>query len=166
MVSENGNPGSNHPLTSVRRLHKEEILFKEGDQSDSLYLTQSGQISIRRMRGLQMIEIARLHEGEVLGELSFFDRAPRSATAVAIKDVTILEIPFEGLDRIYEKVPDYMKAIITAVVQRLRKANDTIRQARGESNHGNDAPLSSPSVKDAEAPRAADAPKPGDRPKN
>ena len=83
MVSENGNPGSNHPLTSVRRLHKEEILFKEGDQSDSLYLTQSGQISIRRMRGLQMIEIARLHEGEVLGELSFFDRAPRSATAVA-----------------------------------------------------------------------------------
>jgi len=138
-----GNQGS-HPPTATRHLGAGEILFREGDKSECMYLIQSGQVSVRRMRGLKMIEIARLQQGEVLGELSFFDRAPRSATAVAHNDVTILEIPFEGLDRVYNQVPQYMKSIITGVVNRLRKANDTIRALKNEDNHGNEAPATNP----------------------
>lgn len=66
--------------------------------------------------------------GQVIGELSFFDRQPRSATGVAIVDVEAMEISFESLEKIYATVPDYMKTIMAAMADRLRKANETIQQ--------------------------------------
>ena len=47
---------------------------------------------------------------------------------MAVTEVEILEIPFLSLDPIYSKVPEYLKTIIVAMAERLRKANDTIRR--------------------------------------
>jgi CRP-like cAMP-binding protein len=63
-----------------------------------------------------------------LGELSFFDRQPRSAAAVALTEVEVLEIGFDQLDKVYQLVPDYMKTIMASVADRLRKANETIKR--------------------------------------
>ncbi len=94
----------------------------------SIFLVRSGAISIRKRKGSEFVEMARIHPKEIIGELSFFDRQPRSASAVAMTSVELVEIPFEALDKIYESVPPYMKAIIATLADRLRKANDTIRK--------------------------------------
>jgi CRP-like cAMP-binding protein len=85
------------------------------------------------MKGKNFVEVAKCLPGEVLGELSFFDRLPRSATAVAIMEVEIVEIPFESMDKIYQSIPDYMKTIVAALADRLRKANETIRLLQKDS---------------------------------
>lgn len=105
-----------------------QTLFKEGDSSRSMYLIKKGSVSVRKMKGTAFVEIARIYHNEVLGELSFFDRRPRSATAVATSDVEALEIEFASLDKSYDKVPEYIKSIIVCVAERLRKANETIRR--------------------------------------
>ena len=105
-----------------------QYVFREGDKPTSIFLLRKGIISIRRMKDGGAIEIARLQQGEVLGEMSFFDRQPRSAAAMALTDVELMEIDFEALDKIYLGVPDYMKTIIASIVDRVRKANDTIRR--------------------------------------
>jgi CRP-like cAMP-binding protein len=99
-----------------------------------MYLIQQGVISVRKYKGSDFVEVGRIHSNEVLGELSFFDRLPRSASAIAVSDVEAIEVQFESLDKIYAGVPDYMKRIISSVADRLRKANDTIRrlQKRGD----------------------------------
>lgn len=93
-----------------------------------MYLVRKGTVSIRKMKGPAYVEIARIYSNEVLGELSFFDRMPRSAAAIALTEVEALEIGFDSLDKIYTGVPDYMKTIIASVADRLRKANDQIRR--------------------------------------
>lgn len=93
-----------------------------------MYLIKKGSVGIRKIKGAAYVEIAKLYSNEVLGELSFFDRLPRSASAVALSDVEVMEIKFDSLDKVYSNVPDYMKAIIACVADRLRKANDTIRR--------------------------------------
>lgn len=93
-----------------------------------MFLVKKGTVGIRKMKGPAHVEIARIYSNEVLGELSFFDRMPRSASAVALTEVEVLEIRFDSLDKIYTGVPDYMKTIIASVADRLRKANDTIRR--------------------------------------
>ncbi|MEK6705783.1 MAG: cyclic nucleotide-binding domain-containing protein [Candidatus Poribacteria bacterium] len=103
-------------------------LFHEDEPSDCIYLIKKGTVSIRKMKGSAYIEIGRLYSNEVLGELSFFDRQPRSAAAVALTEVETIEIKFQALDKIYDKVPDYMKTIISCVAERLRKANETIKR--------------------------------------
>ncbi len=114
--------------TSPKYFRPGQYLFHEGDPSKCMYLIKKGSVSIRKMKGTAFIEIARVYSNEVIGELSFFDRHPRSAAAVALTEVEVLEIDFVSLDKIYENVPEYLKTIIASTAERLRKANDTIRR--------------------------------------
>lgn len=108
-------------------------LFREGEHSRSLYLIQKGSVGIRKAKGSAFIELARLYSNEVVGELSFFDRLPRSASALALTEVEALEINFDALDKIYENVPAYLKTIMASVADRLRKADDQIRRLQKET---------------------------------
>ncbi len=105
-----------------------QVLFREGAPSNCMYLIKKGTVSVRKVKGSAFVEIARIYANEVLGELSFFDRLPRSASATAMTEVEALEISFESLDKTYVNVPEYLRTIIAAVAERLRKANDMIRR--------------------------------------
>jgi CRP-like cAMP-binding protein len=105
-----------------------QALFKEGENPRSIFLIKKGTVAIRKMKGPDQIELARIYSNEVLGELSFFDHSPRSASAIALTEVEVLEIPFESLEKIYESVPPYLKTIVAAMAERLRRSGDTIRR--------------------------------------
>ena len=116
-----------------KKFKKGEYLFREGLPSDCMYIVQEGTISVRKSKNKSFIELSRIHSKEVLGELSFFDRRPRSASAIAITDVEVLCIDFASLDKVYTKVPPYIKTIMAAVAERLRKANNTIRRLQDQA---------------------------------
>ncbi len=109
-----------------------QYLFREGEVSNAIYLIKKGTVAIRKRKGTAYVELGRLYSNEVLGELSFFDREPRSAGAVALTEVEVTMIPFDSLDQIYAKVPDYLKTIIASVANRLRRANELIRSLQRE----------------------------------
>lgn len=102
-------------------------LFSEGDHSNSIFIIKKGAVSIRKIKNNAFVEVAKLQTNEVIGELSFFDRLPRSATAVALIETEVTEIPFEAMEKIYAAIPDYMKTIVAALAERLRQANEQIR---------------------------------------
>jgi CRP/FNR family transcriptional regulator, cyclic AMP receptor protein len=103
-----------------------QYLFKEGEPSQCMFLIKKGTVAIRKMKGPAYVELGRLYSNEVLGELSFFDRQPRSAAAIALTEVEVLVIKFDALDKIWVGVPDYLKTIMASVADRLRKANNMI----------------------------------------
>ena len=112
-----------------------QYLFREGEPSRCMFLIRKGTVSVRKVKGAAYVEVGRAYSNEVLGELSFFDRLPRSAAAVALTEVEVLEISFDSLDKIYVGVPDYLKTIIACVADRLRKANDTIKRLQKNVVH-------------------------------
>lgn len=122
---------SNQTPTS-RLLRPGQFLFRESEASHSVYLIKKGTISIRKAKKNGQVEIARIYANEILGELSFFDRCPRSAAAVALTEVEALEIPFQSLDKIFASVPVYFKSIMASVSERLRKADELIRRLQTE----------------------------------
>src|SRR5690349_15534140 len=97
---------------SIKSFRANQFLFREGDTAGSLFVVKSGTISIRKRKGSGFIELSRAFENEVVGELSFFDQQPRSAAAMALTEVEVLEITFDGLASVYEAVPDYFKTMI------------------------------------------------------
>ncbi len=125
---------------TIRTYRTGQSLFKEGENSGSMFLIKKGSVSVRKMKGSAFVEIARLYPNEVIGELSFFDRQPRSASAVATNEVEALEIDFASLDKVYTAVPDYIKSIMNCVADRLRKANETIRRLQKNVVQGDEAP--------------------------
>jgi CRP/FNR family cyclic AMP-dependent transcriptional regulator len=115
-------------MSVVARIYKpDEVLFSEGEPSHSIFIIKKGAVSIRKMREKDFVEVGKLLTGAVIGELSFFDRLPRSATAVAVIEVEVLEIPFSSMEKIYNSIPDYMKTIVASMAERLRNANEQLR---------------------------------------
>ncbi len=70
-----------------------EIIFREGDPGQVLYLIKSGQVRIfvNGLDGSETSVILFGRPGDIFGELAVIDGLPRSATAVALGD-TILYI--------------------------------------------------------------------------
>ena len=116
-------------MSSIPKKYKAgEYLFHDGDASNCMFLVSKGTVSIRKGADNVSIEISKIYTNEVIGELSFFDRRPRSASAMALTDVEVVEIPFESLDVMYHKVPPYLKTIMASVAERFRKSNEMIRK--------------------------------------
>ena len=107
-----------------------EPLFKEGSDSSSLFLVKVGRISIRKAVDAGFIEIAQIGPHQIIGEIGFFDRRPRSADAVALTYCEVVEIPYESLAPMFDPSPDYIKRIMTGLATRLRDADEVIRELK------------------------------------
>lgn len=74
-----------------RILETGEILIHEGEEIQALYMVLSGCLSVS-IKPLEDEELARIHPGEVVGEISFIDNRPTVATVKALEESVVLEI--------------------------------------------------------------------------
>jgi CRP/FNR family transcriptional regulator, cyclic AMP receptor protein len=112
---------------TTSRLDRGNILFREGDQGDRLYVIGEGKIKL----GLTSADgrenlLAILGPGEMFGELSLFDPGPRTATATAIAETQLLALGHEDLDSFLLGRPAVAANLLTALARRLRRANETL----------------------------------------
>jgi CRP-like cAMP-binding protein len=111
------------------KLAKNDILFREGDSSESMYLIKSGRIAIIRSNAAKDKEVIlseKVH-GELLGEMAFFDGLARSAGAKAMVPSEVIELPFKALQDQFQLSPSWLKVMVKTMVTQLRKANVRIR---------------------------------------
>jgi CRP-like cAMP-binding protein len=81
-----------------RRFGAGEFICREGDPGQEAYVIHSGAIEVkRRINGTDKV-LARLGEGELVGEMALFRKAPRSADMVAAIDTELLVITYERLE--------------------------------------------------------------------
>ena len=108
-------------------LARGESLFQEGDLGDSLYVVLRGKVKLGRTSGDGRENlVAVLGPGEMFGELSLFDPGPRSATATALVDSTLLGLNQEELSPWLATRPDVARALLRAIARRLRRTNDSM----------------------------------------
>lgn len=116
-----------------RKLKKGELLFNEGDISKSMYFVQTGTIRLFKKKGNASIELGMIHKGEVIGEMGFLDGGPRSASAEAIHDTDLMEITNANLVEQLKVCPPWLMVLLKTIVNRLRSANNKIRQLESVS---------------------------------
>lgn len=68
-----------------------EIIFSEYEPGDSFYLIQSGKVRIAKIVGDIEKTIDVLQPPEIFGEMAILEGTPRSATAIAVDTVRVLE---------------------------------------------------------------------------
>ncbi len=114
-------------MSGIKKLAKNDILFREGDASDAMYVIKSGRIAITKAKGAGEIILAEKKAGEMLGEMAFFDDKPRSAGAKAILDTEVIQLPFVALHAQFKTFPEWLKAMVRTVNGQLRDANARIK---------------------------------------
>ena len=110
-----GSPRKRKPLQGT-------LIFKEGDYGDCLYIIIGG--SVRIHKGER--ELAVLGRMQSLGEMAVLDGSPRSASATALEDTTMIKVDREQFLDVMRSSPEIMQGIIRLLLARLREANEKL----------------------------------------
>lgn len=99
-------------------------LFSQGDTGVGLYIIKSGKVRIVQAGNPDRAEeeLAIVGPGDVLGEMALLDDLPRSATVVAVEDVTALLLPVWEFRGVLQNHPDIAVKMLAVLSRRLRKA--------------------------------------------
>jgi CRP-like cAMP-binding protein len=98
-----------------------EIIFKEGDDADQLFVIKSGQVRIQ----LGNRTLSELSANNIFGEMALIDDASRSATAVAITDVEFVPIAEKQFLFLVGQTPFFALKLMRVLAGRLRATNKT-----------------------------------------
>ncbi len=108
-------------------LQADKILLTEGEESHSMYLLLEGQLIVTKKDGDKDVILGHINAGEVVGELSFLDQQPRSATVRAVKECKLAQIPLKTIDDIFKTQPQWLEVFIKTLVKRIRNADSRIK---------------------------------------
>jgi CRP-like cAMP-binding protein len=116
----------NESIGYEKQLRSGEVLFKEGDAGDEMYLIRSGKIKIVKDLEGNKKTLAVIGEGEFFGEMALLDKSPRSAAAIAETDAKLIIVDRDAFLSSVNKNP-FIKYIIETLTTRLRKTNNMLK---------------------------------------
>ena len=109
-----------------------EVLFKEGEHGDVMFIIIQGEVEIRKRTSAKTARtLITFHEGDIFGEMALVEKKPRSATAIAITPCRTLVMNEALLDNMIENNADFAKKMIRILSERIRKANYIIQNIVG-----------------------------------
>ncbi|RZM74715.1 cyclic nucleotide-binding domain-containing protein [Leptolyngbya iicbica] len=129
-----------------RELADGEVLIREGELIDAIYLILTGQFLVSLDHSPKAY-IARLSSGEVMGEMSFVDHLPPSATVTASEPSVVLMVERSVLNRKLDQDIGFAKrwyqSLATLLSIRLRGTVKHLEAEFWEPTELNQALLSS-----------------------
>jgi len=117
-----------------RTLRKNQVLFREGDPGDEMFLICHGTVLVSKVvKGKVEQLLNRVGPGEFFGEMSLLDGSPRSATIQAETDTMLLVLDRKSLNQLIEVSPHaaaaFFYAMVHVFIERLRKSDVRLTEA-------------------------------------
>ena len=110
-----------------RRFRSGEIVFREGDSSDTCYVIRSGHArAVREHSDGRSITIAHFGPGDIFGELAMLDDERRSATIETLEPTEVVGILGPDMRRLLREHPEIAVKLIGALGRRLRETNERL----------------------------------------
>ncbi len=106
----------------VRSYKAGEVIFREGDPAKELFIVKSGKVDIQL--GNRLLDT--LPELSIFGEMALIDPAPRSATAVAATDATVVPVDEKQFLFLVSRTPHFALNVMRVLTRRLRSSNTVV----------------------------------------
>ena len=134
-----------------------EVVFREGDESNTTYVVRSGHArAVRQHSDGRVITLANFGPGEVFGELAMFDSDRRSATIEAIDDLDLLAILGADMRRLMREHADIAVKLVVTLGRRLREVNDRLTRQSFQTVQSRVATVLAELVRDAHSEGASE----------
>ena len=144
-------------VTVPRRFAAGEVVFREGDDSDTCYVVNAGHArAIREHLDGRQITLATFGPGDIFGELAMFDDERRSATVEATDDLEVLGILGGDMRRLMRRHPDMAVKLVISLGRRLRAANERLARQSFQTVQSRVAAVLAQLVDQAQTEGAAD----------
>jgi CRP/FNR family transcriptional regulator len=104
-----------------------QVVFREGDASDTCYVVHSGQArAISEHPDGRTITLATFGRGDIFGELAMFEDERRSATVEAVRPTTVVAVLGPDMRRLMSEHPEISSRLVVALGRRLRETNERL----------------------------------------
>jgi CRP/FNR family transcriptional regulator, cyclic AMP receptor protein len=99
-----------------------EVIFEQGERGEeSMYIVQEGSVELRD--GERVVET--VSAPGIFGELGLIEHEPRSLTAVAGTDVTLIDVPARYFWILVHETPYFAQLVMRVMARRLRERGGT-----------------------------------------
>ena len=114
-------------IATERNFKTDELLMKQGESGIGLFIILSGRVRIEKtdVSG-RRVEIAENGPGDIMGEMTVFDGAPRSASVIAMIDTTCLVLASWEFNSFLKAHPEAALDLLPILVRRFRETNDAL----------------------------------------
>jgi serine/threonine-protein kinase len=118
--------GGNFPLQKFAR---GEWIIRENEVGDAAYILMAGQCEVFKHIEGRWESLRKLGPGDVFGETAILAATARTASVVALTEVTTRVVTRDVLEREVDAMKPWMGAFIRAIASRFREAEDKRRVA-------------------------------------
>lgn len=121
---------------TVVNLQPGEILFREGDPGEHLYIVVKGDLEIVKAPGSDdELILNTIHEGEYIGEMSLATGAPRTASVRGRGEVVLLSLSRQQFNDLLHQHPELASTMVSVLSYRLDNTNVATFRDLTEKNH-------------------------------
>lgn len=121
-------------MSNVKILKKGEYLFKEGDKIQTVFIVQTGQLSLCLQKGKKNIDVMNVGAGYVFADLLVLGLTQYNYSGLAIQETKVVEIPIEGFKQQYESLHQIYKSLIKTMAEKLKWSMNEVKTSRLEKN--------------------------------
>ncbi|MFN8644372.1 MAG: cyclic nucleotide-binding domain-containing protein [Candidatus Binatia bacterium] len=111
------------------------VICRQGDRGDSMFLIRRGRVRILLESAGQEADVAVLETGAFFGELSLLSEVPRSATAVALEDTTLLVVRSNVFAMMMQDDIDIVLRMLHTMGERLGRTDRQFRDILERHNY-------------------------------
>jgi len=106
-----------------------EVVFREGDASDTCYVVREGHAhAIHEHADGRTITLARFGPGDIFGELAMFEDELRSATVEAVEPLSVVGVLGPDMRRLMAGNAEISMRLVIALGRRLRETNERLKR--------------------------------------
>jgi CRP/FNR family transcriptional regulator len=114
-------------LAVPREFEPGQVVFREGDSSDTCYIVRSGRArAVREHSDGRTITLATFGPGDIFGELAMFEDERRSATVEAVEPTAAVAVLGPDMRRLMSEHPGIATRLVIALGRRLREMNERL----------------------------------------
>ena len=107
-------------VLSRRVVHRDQVIFREGEPGNVMFLVQSGRVQIWRGQPDDRVELGVVPQGGIFGEMAIFDGKPRMASASALEDTVLVQIQGDHVREALRKADPILTKLIKVVLDSAR----------------------------------------------
>ncbi|MEP7157718.1 MAG: Crp/Fnr family transcriptional regulator [Betaproteobacteria bacterium] len=114
---------------AMRTVEKGEVILRQGDVADSIYIIIAGQVKVfmsDETDPSREVIVSMLGAGNFFGEIPLFDQEPRSASVAAVERTHVQALSYATIQRVIEESPDIGRKLMATMATRLRHADRQI----------------------------------------